>query len=105
MLRGLLENGTWVMKKAITLMSGALIIVIIFPAHCQDMLMILLTTIVISISIYPGPFLNYLPGRQEQDLRQYVKERMLLLIRAISLFHLPKKGLSSLKKIRRILFF
>src|SRR6187549_1340044 len=105
MLRGLLGNGTSVMMKAIILMSGALIIVIIFPVHCQDMLMILLTRVVISMSIYPGFFLNYLPGRQEQDLPQFMKERMPLLIQAILHFHLPKKELSSLKRIKQILFF
>src|SRR4030095_4276086 len=105
MLPGLLENGTWVMKKATTLMSVALIIVIIFPVRYQDMLMILLTTVVISISIYPGLFLNYLRGRQEQALLQFLKEKMLLLIQAILHFHLPKKELSSLKRIKRILFF
>ena len=86
-------------------MSGALIIVIIFPVHCQDMLMSLLTTAVISISICPGFFPNYLHGHQEQDLRRFVKERTLLLIQAILHFHLLKKGLSSLKRIKHILFF
>src|SRR6187455_1243299 len=105
MLPGLLENGTWGMKKAITRMRGVLIIVIIFPVHCQDMLMILLTTIDTSISIYPGLFLNYLHGRQEQDLQQFVKERMPLLIQATLHFHLQKKELSSLKRIKHILFF
>jgi hypothetical protein len=76
-----------------------------FSVHYQDMLMSLLTTVVISISIYPGLFLNYLHGRQEQVLRQFVKERMLLLIQAILHFHLPKKELISLKRIKHILFF
>src|SRR5580765_7667379 len=105
MLRDLLENGTWVMKKVITPMSGVLIIVIIFRVPYQDILMALLTMVVISINIYHGLFLNYLHGRQEQVLRQFVKERMLLLIQAILHFHLPIKELNSLKRIKHILFF